>query len=60
MGDKYVFMNAQCKNTEVILSVAGKEVKIKKSYIALIAAGCDFVAIIIFAIGISLYMLYRI
>lgn len=55
-GDRYVFVNALCKNTEVILSIGGKEVDVKKTYIVLVAAGCDFVAIVTFALGVMLYL----
>jgi hypothetical protein len=51
---KYVFVKARCKNTEVFLGIGEDGGNVKKTYIILIVAALDFIAIIIFAIGIAL------
>ena len=52
--DKYIFVNAICKETMIQISSDSKEFKIKKSTIATMAAICDSIAILIFLIGIQM------
>lgn len=54
ISDKYVFIKARCKNTEVIFDIDGEKVEVRKTYVVLVAAVFDFAAILTFAIGIAL------
>jgi len=51
---RFVFVKARCKNTDAILNIGGEVVTVKKTYIILAVAALDFIAVIVFAIGLAL------
>ena len=58
--EKYVFVNALCKSTEVNFNFLVGDVDMKKTTIALIATICDLAAILLFAFGAGLYFVFKI
>ena len=51
---RFVFVKARCKNTDAILHIGTESVTVKKTYIILVVAVLDFIAVIVFAIGLAL------
>lgn len=51
----YFFVNAVCRNTEIVFNSGNDKYEIKKEIIASIAAICDIVGIFIFVFGIAAY-----
>ena len=50
---KYIFVKAQCKNTDITIDLDITEIEITKTYIAFGVAVFDFIAIGIFAIALG-------
>ena len=57
--DAYIFLTAVCASTQVSFNLWLSNVKIDKSSIAITAVICDCASILIFAVGVALYPIFK-